>query len=78
MDAQVGGDVRDRPAALQRQSDPTRNQFIGVLLRTSHEIGGSPFLQGTILDSRVSVNPASLSRLGAASRAAQASRDARP
>jgi len=38
MDAKVRRDMRDRPAALQREPNATRDELIGVLLRASHEI----------------------------------------
>jgi hypothetical protein len=36
MHPEVGGDVRDRTAALKRQPHATRHELIGVLLRTGH------------------------------------------
>src|SRR5207302_7666305 len=42
VDAQIGGDVRDRPTALERQPDATLKQLLVVLPRSRHGSGGSP------------------------------------
>src|SRR4051794_37953613 len=42
VDAQIVGDVRDRPVAFQREAHASRDQLIGILLRTGHGDGASP------------------------------------
>ena len=40
--AEVARDLRDRPLALQRKTNASLDQLIGILLRTCHGRGGSP------------------------------------
>jgi hypothetical protein len=42
---EIGRDVRDRPLALQGETDAALHQFVGVLLRSRHENGRISFRQ---------------------------------
>src|SRR5438445_2645110 len=42
MDPEIGSDMRDRPAALERQTDAALKQLLGVLPRSRHDSGESP------------------------------------
>ncbi len=60
MHPQIRRNVRDRPLALQRKTDPALDQLIGVLLRSGHELESISSRQDIILASEPPPNPGRL------------------
>jgi hypothetical protein len=67
--AQVGGDLRDRAAALQRQPHTAADQLIGVLPRTCHD-GRLPLPRTEILVRKSPSKPGRLRHLDSVAGAA--------
>src|SRR3954469_1995988 len=58
MHPEIGRDVRDRPLALQRETDAALHELVGGLLRARHKNARISFRQDIILTSEPPSNPA--------------------